>query len=198
MARGAHNRKCHPARRQQTRAASSSRMRARLSAAATGHLEGKRPPTPMLCLSPSLGRLFSRNTYRLRTSSGREMAGTASAGTRAGAVRAGISETAADAAAVQAAPAFRAETNGEGRRAEAARTTLARARGKEGRTMRERPYHVRADRAELAVLLSCACVRRARTPSAEQWVRPSSANVRRQGGAVPETVIHSFFPACGQ
>lgn len=58
-----------------------------------------------------------RSTYRLRTSSGSEMAREASVGTRAGAVRAGILETAAETAApaAEAALAFRAETNGEGR-----------------------------------------------------------------------------------
>lgn len=51
-------------------------------------------------------------------------------GTRAGAVRAGILETAAEtAAAAEAALAFRAETDGEGRRAEAACTISARAWG---------------------------------------------------------------------
>lgn len=54
------------------------------------------------------------STYRLRTSSGSEMAREASVGTRAGAVRAGISEAAAEVSAARAALAFRAETNREG------------------------------------------------------------------------------------
>lgn len=107
-ARGARDRKCHPARANRRRAVP--RMRARLSAAATGYQEGKQPPHPQRRATsqppptpphrpqpeftdPPCG------TYRLRTSSGREMAREASVGTRAGAVRAGILETAAETAA---------------------------------------------------------------------------------------------------
>lgn len=43
-ARGARDRKCHPARANRRRAAP--RMRARLSAAAKGYLQGKQPPPP--------------------------------------------------------------------------------------------------------------------------------------------------------
>jgi hypothetical protein len=121
--------------------------------------------------------LPSHDTYRLRTSSGREMAGVASVGTRAGAVRAGISEATADATAAQEAPAFRAETNWEGQRAEAARTTLARARGKAGRTMQREKRTTCGQSVERAVRMSCACARRASAPpGAEQWARPSPAN----------------------
>lgn len=142
-ARGARDRKCHPARANRRRAVP--RMRVRLSAAATGYQEGKQPPPPPTpCHFPTPPHPIprpeftdSRSTYRLRTSSGREMAREASVGTRAGAVRAGILETAAETAApaAEAALAFRAETDGEGRRAEAACTISAPTWGKAGRTM---------------------------------------------------------------
>lgn len=89
-------------------------MRGRLSAAATGYPERRRPPHYPQRLPPP-GVHGPRGTYRLRTSSGSEMAREDSVGTRAGAVRAGISEAAAEEAAAQAALAFRAETDGEGR-----------------------------------------------------------------------------------
>lgn len=140
-AKGARDRKCHPARANRRRAVP--RMRARLSAAATGYQEGKQPPHPQRRATspphPISPPEFTdpRSTYRLRTSSGSEMAREASVGTRAGAVRAGILETAAETAApaAEAALAFRAETNGEGRRAEAACTISAPTWGKAGRTI---------------------------------------------------------------
>lgn len=89
------------------------------------------PAPPATCHPTELAVPCS--TYRLRTSSGSEMAREASAGTRAGAVRAGILEAATEVSAAQAALAFRAETDREGL-AEVARTTPARAWGKAGRT----------------------------------------------------------------
>lgn len=100
-------------------------MRARLSAAAKGYPEGKQPQYPRRHATRT-ELAVPCSTYRLRTSSGSEMAREASAGTRAGAVRAGILEAATEVSAAQAALAFRAETDREGL-AKVARTTPARA-----------------------------------------------------------------------
>lgn len=103
-------------------------------------------------------------TYRLRTSSGSEMAREASAGTRAGAVRAGILEAAAEASAAQAALAFRAETEGEGRRAEVEHTIPAQAWGEAGRTMLRQPKPCVGRQSGVGLRKECACASQARTP----------------------------------
>lgn len=141
--------------------------------------EATPPPTPnAVPLPPHPRSEFTdppHSTYRLRTSSGSEMAREASVGTRAGAVRAGILETAAETAAAEAALAFRAETNGEGRRVEAGRTISARAWGKVGHTIGIEAIPC-AGRWSGA---GCAQGPRMREtgahPHMEQWARPNSA-----------------------
>lgn len=146
------------------------------------------PPSPVPCHPTELAVLSG--TYRLRTSSGSEMAREASAGTRAGAVRAGISEAAAEVSAAQAALAFRAETDREGLRAEVARTTLAWARGKSGCTILK-------ETVPGAGRLSGACCARGMRmreagahPCLRQWACPRSTVCSRL--CLKQSFIHSL------
>lgn len=185
-AKGARDRKCHPARAN-CRRAPRHPTHARPSVSGHGLPRGEAtPPPPPPCHPPTFA--VPRGTYRLRTSSGSENAREAKAATRAGAVRAGILEGAAETAAAQAALAFRAETDGEGRRAEAARTIPAQAWGKAGRTTL-REAVPRAGRLSGAGCAQGLRMREAGAhPRAEKWAGPSFCLL----GALPETFIHSF------
>lgn len=146
------------------------------------------PPSPVPCHPTELA--VPCGTYRLRTSSGSEMAREASAGTRAGAVRAGISKAAAEVSAAQAALAFRAETDREGLQAEVARTTLAWRRGKSGRTI---PKETLPGAGRLSGARCTQGMRMRETgahPRLRQWVCPRSTLCSSL--CLRQSFIHSF------
>lgn len=200
----ARGRKCHPARANRHRRAPSRHPAHARPAVSGSHRPPRGGANPHHGVSPCFPLPESvvpstppHSTYRLRTSSGSEMAGVANAGTRAGAVRAGISEAAADAAAAQEAPAF-SRGNQLGGAASGGSAYHPGPGAGESRT-----YHAQRGRtmcgqsAEQVVSRDCACVRWARTPLSGQSSGlvqappPPSARLLA-GGAAPELFIHSL------